>query len=119
MVQETLLAADRVSFETTLGSAAISVQYLASKMTHRQNIESYNMAPSIPTYRPVLTPARVAWVVAAVAVAGNLYLVLGDALASASGVQVSSSASSCVEAVRGRYPGEPLAQIDTQTWVTR
>ena len=80
------------------------------------------MAPSIPTYRPVLTPARVAWLAAAVAVAGNLYLVLGDALASASGVQVSSSASSassCVEAVRGRYPGEPLAQIDTQTWVTR
>lgn len=81
------------------------------------------MAPSIPTYRPVLTPARVAWLVAAVAVAGNLYLVLGDALASASasgsGVQVSSSASSCVEAVRGRYPGESLAQIDTQTWVTR
>lgn len=82
------------------------------------------MAPSIPTYRPVLTPARVAWLAAAVAVAGNLYLVLGDALASASasGMQVSSSASSassCVEAVRGRYPGEPLAQIDTQTWVTR
>lgn len=83
--------------------------------------EADNMAPSIPTYRPVLTPARVAWLVAAVAVAGNLYLVLGDALASASGsgVQVSSSASSCVEAVRGRYPGESLAQIDTQTWVTR
>lgn len=83
--------------------------------------EAENMAPSIPTYRPVLTPARVAWLAAAVAVAGNLYLVLGDALASASasGMQVSSSASSCIEAVRGRYPGEPLAQIDTQTWVTR
>jgi hypothetical protein len=77
------------------------------------------MAPSIPTYRPVLTPARVVWVAAAVAVAGNLYLVLGDALASAAGVQVASSATACAEAVRGRYPGEPLAQTDTQTWVTR
>jgi hypothetical protein len=84
-----------------------------------KSLEADNMAPSIPTCRPLLSPARVAWVAAALAVAGNLYLVLGDALAGAAGVQVSSSATACLEAARGRYPGEPLAQIDTQTLITR
>lgn len=54
---------------------------------------------------PVLTPARFVCAVAAAAVAGNMYLLLEDAL-TARQAATRSNVPSSVEAARGYLPGE-------------
>jgi hypothetical protein len=64
------------------------------------------MMRSIPTYRPMITPARIATAAALLAVLGNLYLLAGDAMATRTSASAAPPASACAEAVRGRYPGD-------------
>jgi hypothetical protein len=67
-----------------------------------------------------ITPARTAMAVAAAAVAGNLYLMLADALlAPPSSAAARFQAPSSDQAVRGRLPGEPKTNRDVQRWNTR
>lgn len=60
------------------------------------------------------SPARLALLVAAAGVLGNLYFMLGDALASKVGASARSAIPSSVEAARGRFPGEPLLFRNSQ-----
>jgi hypothetical protein len=64
------------------------------------------MTPSIPTYRPAVTPSRLAWLLAVAAVSGNLYLLFGDAFAAAGDAPTLSAASACLESLRAAIPGE-------------
>lgn len=64
------------------------------------------MAPSIPTFRPLLTPARMALAAAAVSVVANVTLLMGDAFSAPRSTTVAADASACLEAVQGRLPGE-------------
>ena len=64
------------------------------------------MAPSIPTCRPAITPSRIALSLAAAALAANLYLVLGDAMAdSRAGVSAAALTTACADAIYQRHPG--------------
>jgi hypothetical protein len=64
------------------------------------------MTPSIPTYRPIVTPSRLAWLLAVAAVGGNLYLIFGDALAATRGASTLPATSACLDSLRAAIPGE-------------
>ncbi len=68
--------------------------------------------------RAVVTPARIALAIAIAGVGANLYLMLNDALALQVRASARSTTSSSVEALRGRFPGEPKLNSDTQHWKT-
>lgn len=69
------------------------------------------MTPSIPTYRPIVTPSRFAWLLAVAAVSGNLYLILGEALAASNTSNV-PVASGCLDSLRAATPVEVNARAD-------
>jgi hypothetical protein len=64
------------------------------------------MAPSIPTCRPTVTPSRIALTLAGAALAANLYLVLGDAMAhDGATAPAASVTTACADAAYTRHPG--------------
>lgn len=65
---------------------------------------------------PNPTPARIVLAVAAAGVIGNLCLMLADALAPQTNATARPMAPSSVEAMRGRFPGEPRLNRDTPRW---
>ena len=70
------------------------------------------MIPSIPSRRPFFSPARISTAIAAIAVSGNLYLMIGDARASQAGAFTAPLVTACAEALRARYPGELGVEYD-------
>lgn len=60
------------------------------------------------------TPARIALAAAVAAVAGNLYLLAGDALAPEASASARSTTPSSFQAARGHLPGEPKANAEAQ-----
>lgn len=68
------------------------------------------------SHSPAFTPARFIVAVAAAALAGNVYLLLGDALAPEQVASKRSTTPSSVEAARGQLPGEISVHPDPTRW---
>jgi hypothetical protein len=96
--------------------AAIRAQHALVNIAARQKTSGETfMTPSIPTYRPIVTPSRFAWLLAVVAVSGNLYLIVGEALAASSNASTVPVASACLDSLRVATPADVNARGDLQT----